>query len=77
MRINAKTLGLVVGGAAVVAAAVLAVTNDGGVAGKGVTLAKNGVAVSSEFPFSTPPPATVRAGGYDSGLTTSTTNPGG
>ncbi|MUL65094.1 hypothetical protein BOO86_11515 [Mycobacterium sp. CBMA 234] len=76
MLINAKTLGLVVGGAAVIAAGALAISTDSGVAGQGVTLAKNGVAVSSEFPFSTPPPATVRAGGYDSGLTT-TTNPGG
>lgn len=74
MRINTKTAGLVIGGAAVVAAAALAVGHDGGVTGSGITLAKNGVAVSSQFPFTSPPPANVRAGGYDSGLTT-TTNP--
>ena len=76
MRINTKTCGLVIGSAAIAAAAVLDIGHDGGVSGGGVTLAKNGVAVSSQFPFTTPPPVDVRAGGYDSGLTT-TTNPGG
>lgn len=75
MRINTKTAGLVIGGAAVVAAAALAVGHDGGVSDSGITLAKNGVAVSSQFPFTTPPPADVRAGGYDSGLTTTTSPP--
>lgn len=74
IKITAKSLGLAVGGAAIAASAVLAVTHDGGVHTDTVNLAKNAVNATGNNTYTTPP-ANVRSGGSDSGAT-STANAG-
>ncbi|MDR3662595.1 MAG: hypothetical protein P4L86_19810 [Mycobacterium sp.] len=75
MRITVKTLGLVIGGAAIAASVTVVVAGGAGVSGRGV-LAKSSPTLSSPFPFSSSPPAYLRSGGSDSGVITSTTSPG-
>jgi hypothetical protein len=70
IKITPKSLGLAVGGAAIAASAVLAITHDTGATNGTVNLAKNAVNATGDNPYTTPS-ANVRAGGSDSGATTS------
>jgi hypothetical protein len=70
MRINPKSFGLIVGGAAVAASAVLAVGHGGGAtpAGAVTVEAKNASNATAANTYTTPS-ANVRSGGSDSGAT--------
>jgi hypothetical protein len=69
IKIIRKSLGLVVGGAAIVASATLAISHDDGATHDTVNLAKNAVNATGNNTYTTPP-ANVRSGGSDSGATT-------
>jgi hypothetical protein len=69
-KITPKSLGLVVGGAAIAGSAVLAISHDSGASNGTVNLAKNAVNATDANPYTTPS-ANVRSGGSDSGATTS------
>lgn len=69
IKITPKSLGLAVGGVAIAASAVLAITHDGGTSHDTVNLAKNAVNATGNNTYTTPP-ANVRSGGSDSGATT-------
>ncbi|MGB8403019.1 MAG: hypothetical protein WCE30_02970 [Mycobacterium sp.] len=75
IKITAKSLGLAVGGAAIAASAVLAISHTDGTTHDTVNIAKNAVNATGDNPY-TAPSAVVRSGGSDSGITT-TANSGG
>ncbi|MEZ0051047.1 hypothetical protein ABIA30_002045 [Mycobacterium sp. MAA66] len=74
-RANAKSFGLILGGAALAISMPMSVAHDG--AGTGnkvnkVTVAKNAINATENYLFPTPSPI-VRSGGSDSGMTTKPT----